>query len=96
MKRIFDLVLCLILFVPAIIFIFVLSILTICFNHFSPFFISQRIGQNGKSFTCFKLQCLLPPTADTIFANAKSDKTRLISQWEATRLKYVPGLSGWH
>ncbi len=81
MKRVGDITLALLLFLPTFLFVLFLSLLIILINHFSPFYTSKRIGKNQKTFICYKLQTLQPPQPNKI----QSSKERMTSLGEIYR-----------
>ncbi|WP_414901931.1 sugar transferase [Sphingomonas flavalba] len=58
MKRAFDLVLALLLLPFALIGVFLFSVLILFDDGANPLFLQQRVGQDGKLFTLFKLRTM--------------------------------------
>jgi len=76
-NRIFDLITFTFVFIPVATFLLVLSLLTVIIYRFHPIFIQKRVGKDGCEFTCFKLQCLKPPSKNTLVMDAKQDQMRI-------------------
>ena len=89
MKRIFDIGLFAVLFVPVTIMIWFLSLLILFVDGFSPFHFQYRIGKNGKSFLCYKLQTMRPPKHDSLIGEREKDFQR------TTKLGKVIRDHGW-
>jgi lipopolysaccharide/colanic/teichoic acid biosynthesis glycosyltransferase len=85
MKRFWDILIGLFLFLPSLIFLIVLSILILVVDRFSPFFPQKRIGKNGKIFTCYKLQTMRPATNQAVIGEREKDGERLTRLGEFIR-----------
>lgn len=57
-KRIFDLALCVVMLVPALLVITVAGLLILLFDKMNPVFISERLGSEGVPFRLFKLRTM--------------------------------------
>lgn len=77
MKRSSDLILCLFLFVPVCIFIFVLAVMIMIVDRFSPFFLQERVGKEGKMFVCYKLQTMKPTQNFHLTCDPEHDRRRV-------------------
>lgn len=89
MKRMFDLVIAMILFVPALCFIGALSLLIAVVNRYSPFYVQERIGRHHRSFKCYKLQTMRPAADASMIGDREKDHER------ATRLGDFIRDHGW-
>jgi len=76
MKRLFDIVLALVLFVPISLFVVILSITILVCDRFSPFFLQKRIGKDGLLFTCYKLQTMKPAQEQSVIGEREKDADR--------------------
>lgn len=85
MKRIFDFTLAVILLLPIILFGFVLGILILLIDHFSPLYFQKRIGKDGKIFTCFKLQTMKPAKDLGVIGEREKDSSRITALGEFIR-----------
>ena len=77
MKRFFDLVFALVIFPLILIYILSVSIITIIFYRFSPFYKQERIGKDGKRLICYKIQAMRPPQSEAEVNDKKLDQLRL-------------------
>lgn len=77
MKIIFNILFSLVLFLPLLLFILFLSIVIVVIDQFFPFFLTKRIGKNGKEFVCLKLQTLTPTKDISSYNNALKDSQRI-------------------
>jgi lipopolysaccharide/colanic/teichoic acid biosynthesis glycosyltransferase len=77
MKVFFDKLISLILLFPLLVFIFLLSILILVKDRFLPFFITKRVGKDGKEFVCLKLQTLTPTKDVSSYNNTIKDSQRI-------------------
>ncbi len=59
LKRLLDIVILLILAVPAVFILAVLALVIICFGD-SPFYSQDRVGKNGRVFRMWKLRSMVP------------------------------------
>ena len=89
MKRIFDIGLFAVFFVPITIMIWLLSLLILFVDGFSPFHFQYRVGKNGKLFLCCKLQTMRPPKYDSLIGERERDFQRI------TKLGKVIRDHGW-
>lgn len=148
LNRISNIIFSILLLLPVFLFVLFLSLLIVAVDRFNPFFVSTRIGKNGRKFKCYKLQTLRPVSSNKIVLNSSKNKSRLtklgtmlrnhgwdelpqifniikgdmgfigprpildevykdminrypskkdiVLKWKKDRLKYEPGLSGWH
>lgn len=148
LNRLSNIIFSILLSLPVFLFILFLSLLIVVVDRFNPFFVSTRIGKNGRKFKCYKLQTLQPVFSNKIILNSSKNKSRLtklgtmlrnhgwdelpqifniikgdmvfigprpildevykdminrypskkeiVLKWKKDRLKYEPGLSGWH
>ena len=85
LSRFFNFIFALLVFLPVSVFIVVLSLVILAVNRFNPFFISKRVGKNGKEFTCYKLQTLEPVGNNEIIINSNMNKLRLTKLGEIYR-----------
>lgn len=77
MKRFIDLVFA-ILLLPFLLLVTVfVAAFILIFNHYSPFYIQERLGKNRKKFYCFKFQCFRPAKDESEVLDKKRDKERL-------------------
>lgn len=77
MKNIFNILISLLLSIPLSFFILFLSIIILIKDRFNPFFISKRIGKDGRAFVCLKLQTLTPTNDISVYNNSQKDSQRI-------------------
>lgn len=77
MKNIFNILISLFLSIPLSFFILFLSITILIKDRFNPFFVSKRIGKNGREFVCLKLQTLTPTNDISVYNNSQKDSQRI-------------------
>lgn len=58
-KRCFDIVVCLILFVPAVAIITLLAVTVLIIDGWPIFFVQKRVGKNGRLFSMPKIRSLI-------------------------------------
>ncbi len=77
-KRCFDILVCVILFLPSLVFIGFLALIVLVRDGRPVFFVQRRVGRNGRLFWMPKLRTL-PIDVDPYQPSSSPDNSRLIS-----------------
>ena len=81
-KRLFDLVLGLLLIVPILVVIFFLAVCIKVSSRGSIFYNGKRVGKNGELFTCYKFRSMYE-NADVILDKYLAQNPAAKAEWEA-------------
>ena len=91
-KRVFDIMICVLLGIPFLTLIFVISILFLVRLE-KPFYVQKRLGKNGKPFKIIKFRSM-KKNAESILAELLSSDPALKCEWEANfKLKADPRIT---
>ncbi len=77
LQRIIEWLLTAILLIPALVISAIAAIVIMLVDGHSPFFHQERIGKNGSTFPCFKLQTMRPKQDGEHYHNPDDDARRV-------------------
>ncbi|MEO1746268.1 MAG: sugar transferase [Pseudomonadota bacterium] len=91
MKRAFDLVVAIVLVVPALAVCLVLCALIFAIDRHAPLFLQTRLGRNTRTFTLLKLRTMAPDTPDLPTHLAGAARVSRVGQFiRKTKLDELP------
>ncbi len=92
-KRIFDVVVGLILLIVSLPLLFIFAVLIILDSKGPAFFIQKRLGRQGKVFDCYKFRTMVPDAEEVLSVYLEKDPT-LKKEWETNfKLKNDPRIT---
>ena len=92
LKRLFDVVAILVTSVAIVPVIFILALIVARDGH-NPFYSSERVGRNGRTFRMLKLRTMVPD-ADALLERYLSENAAARAEWDATqKLKNDPRIT---
>ncbi len=76
-KRLFDLLLSLLIGIPLLLVIFPFSIIVFLGDFSSPFYLAKRVGKNGKNFFLIKIRSMIKNADKSNVISTKKDDIRI-------------------